>query len=145
MDGRPRRLPAGVAEGTRTFYKTEGKSWISESRWGNCCNYTLQPLPSSPGLPHPPGIHHVPRSLPLPHRAVAAVTWLGSVTVRTLFHCCKCHLSYTLPAFHRRPIMRQPFKNQPSSRFMFSHFYYMPDNLFPPDSPFHRITFVFFL
>lgn len=44
--------PSGVAELTEPFYRRGGKCWVSVSHRGNSCNYTPQPLPSSPCLPH---------------------------------------------------------------------------------------------
>lgn len=79
-------------------------------------------------------IHYVPIQasllLPPPWSVSCHHGPVRSHTVRTAFHRCKCHLSYTRPAFHRRPFIRHPFKKDPRSHFMFSHFYYMQRGAF---------------
>lgn len=127
-----------VAEGTRPFYKRRGKCLVSVSLRGNSCIYTLQPLPSSPCVPLtlcPPSpvsimSQYMPSSLPVE----VSLPSHGPLRSQSLFHCSKCHLSYTLSAFYRRPFIRHPFKKDPRSHFMFSHFYYVPESPFPPNS-----------
>lgn len=81
-------------------------------------------------------IHYVPiyASLPFPPplRSSCHHGPVRSQTVRTLFHCCKCHLSYTLSAFHRRPFIRHPFKKTPAHISCFLIFTMCQRTLFLP-------------
>lgn len=96
------RTPAQVAtaaKGTRPFYKGGGKCWVSVSHRG-LATRLLTPFPCQSYLPHQTCLlchglytsHHFPP--PLISRCHHDPVW--SQTVWMPFHCCKCHLSYTL-------------------------------------------------
>lgn len=74
---------------------------------------TLATTLLNPCPPHPASLItsiHYP-SLPFPPPLISSCHHgpVRSQTVRTLFHCCKCHLSYTLSCFPQTALYSPPF------------------------------------
>lgn len=83
---------------------------------------TLATTLLNPCPPHPASLItsiHYP-SLPFPPPLISSCHHgpVRSQTVRTLFHCCKCHLSYTLSCFPQTALYSPPFfKKRPLLTF----------------------------